>query len=55
MSATAGNEAQNIEIMRRGYEPLHNGDNETLKTLFSANANWNRTENRRTAGKLQRR
>ena len=44
MSATAGNEAQNIEIMRRGYEAFANGDIETLKTLFSANANWNQTE-----------
>ena len=44
MSATAGNEAQNIEIMRRGYAAFANGDIETLKTLFSANANWNQTE-----------
>ena len=44
MSATAGNEAQNIEIMRRGYAAFANGDIETLKTLVSANANWNQTE-----------
>ena len=44
MSATAGNEAQNIEIMRRGYAAFANGDIETLKTLFSANANWNQIE-----------
>ena len=44
MSETAGTEAQNIEIMRRGYDAFAKGDIETLKTLFSANANWNQTE-----------
>jgi ketosteroid isomerase-like protein len=44
MSETAGSEAQNIEIMRRGYDAFAKGDIETLKTLFSANANWNQTE-----------
>jgi uncharacterized protein len=44
MSATAESEVQNIEVMRRGYEAFAKGDIETLKTLFSANANWNQTE-----------
>ena len=44
MSETAGTEAQNIEIMRRGYDAFAKGDIETLKTLFSAHANWNQTE-----------
>jgi uncharacterized protein len=44
MSETAGTEAQNIEVMRRGYEAFAKGDIETLKTLFSAHANWNQTE-----------
>jgi uncharacterized protein len=44
MSETAGTEAQNIEVMRRGYEAFAKGDIETLKTLFSTHANWNQTE-----------
>jgi ketosteroid isomerase-like protein len=44
MSDTARTEAQNIEVMRRGYEAFAKGDIEALKTLFSANANWNQTE-----------
>ena len=43
MSATL-NEAQNIDVVRRGYEAFAHGDIETLKTLFSANANWSQTE-----------
>ena len=44
MSDTARTEAQNIEVMRRGYAAFAKGDVETLKTLFAANANWNQTE-----------
>ncbi len=43
MNETGGTEAQNIAVMRRGYEAFAKGDIETLKTLFSANANWNQT------------
>ncbi len=43
MSGT-GTEAQNIAIVRRGYEAFAKGDIETLKTLFSANANWRQAE-----------
>ncbi len=38
------NEAQNIAAIRRGYEAFAKGDIETLKTLFSSNANWNQAE-----------
>jgi ketosteroid isomerase-like protein len=41
MTATGGSEAQNIAVIRRGYEAFAKGDIETLKTLFSTNANWN--------------
>ena len=44
MSDTARTEAQNIEVMRRGYEAFAKGDIETLKTLFSPHANWNQAE-----------
>ena len=44
MSETAGTEAQNIEVMRRGYEAFAKGDIETLKTLFSTDAKWNAAE-----------
>lgn len=43
MSGT-GTEAQNIAIVRCGYEAFAKGDIETLKTLFSANANWRQAE-----------
>ncbi len=33
-------ETQNIAVIRRGYEAFAKGDIETLKTLFSPNANW---------------
>ncbi len=38
------NEAQNVAVIKRGYEAFSKGDIETLKTLFSANANWHQTE-----------
>jgi uncharacterized protein len=44
MSAAAGTEAQNLEVMKRGYEAFAKGDIETLRTLFSADAIWNQTE-----------
>jgi len=44
MGGTSGVEAQNVAIVRRGYEAFAKGDIETLKTLFSTNANWNQTE-----------
>jgi uncharacterized protein len=45
MSATTGaSEAQNIAVIRRGYEAFAKGDIETLKTLFSTNANWHLAE-----------
>jgi ketosteroid isomerase-like protein len=44
MSAAAGTEAQNLEVMKRGYEAFAKGDIETLQTLFSADAIWNQTE-----------
>jgi uncharacterized protein len=40
MNATSASEAQNIAVIRRGYEAFAKGDIETLKTLFSTNANW---------------
>jgi ketosteroid isomerase-like protein len=40
MSGTAAHEAQNIAIIRRGYEAFAKGDIETLKTIFSADASW---------------
>jgi uncharacterized protein len=40
MSGTSAIETQNIAIVRRGYESFAKGDVETLKTLFSPNANW---------------
>jgi len=43
MSATGASEAQNIAVIRRGYEAFAKGDIETLKTLFSANAVWHAT------------
>src|SRR5271170_6371077 len=33
-------EAQNIAVVRRGYEAFAKGDIETLKTLFATNATW---------------
>jgi uncharacterized protein len=41
MSGTGATEIQNIATVRRGFEAFAKGDIETLKTLFSANANWN--------------
>ena len=55
MSETAGNEAQNIEIMRRGYEAFAHGDIETLKTTLLRECELEPDRNRRIAGKLQRR
>jgi ketosteroid isomerase-like protein len=40
MSGTAANEAQNIAIVRRGYDAFAKGDIATLKTLFAPNATW---------------
>lgn len=40
----SANELQNIDVVRRGYEAFAKGDIETLKTLFSASANWRQTE-----------
>lgn len=36
-------EAQNIAVIRRGYEAFAKGDIETLKTLFAAEAVWRAT------------
>jgi len=44
MSSTSTNEAQNIAVIRRGYEAFSKGDIETLKTLFSPNATWRQPE-----------
>jgi ketosteroid isomerase-like protein len=38
------NEAQNLAAIQRGFEAFAKGDIETLKTLFSPNANWNQVE-----------
>jgi uncharacterized protein len=38
------NEAQNVAVIQRGFEAFAKGDVETLKTLFSTNANWNQAE-----------
>ena len=38
------NEAQNLAAIQRGFEAFAKGDIETLKTLFSPNANWNQAE-----------
>jgi len=40
MTGTGATEAQNIAVIRRGYEAFAKGDIETLKTLFSTNATW---------------
>jgi uncharacterized protein len=44
MSGTGASEAQNIAVVRRGYEAFAKGDIETLKNLISANANWHQAE-----------
>jgi hypothetical protein len=44
MSSTSATEAQNIAVVRRGYEAFSKGDIETLKTLFAPNANWHQAE-----------
>ena len=44
MSATGASEAQNIAVVRRGYEAFAKGDIETLKTLFSVDATWHSVE-----------
>ena len=44
MSSTSANDAQNIAIIRRGYEAFAKGDIQTLQTLFSPNANWRQAE-----------
>ena len=44
MSGTSANEAQNIAVVRRGYEAFAKGDIETLKVLFSPNATWHAVE-----------
>jgi uncharacterized protein len=41
---TSASEAQNIAVVRRGYEAFAKGDIETLKTLFSPNAHWRQPE-----------
>ena len=41
MGGTSSTEAGNIAVVRRIYEAFAKGDVETLKTLFSADANWN--------------
>ncbi|MBV9906428.1 MAG: nuclear transport factor 2 family protein [Hyphomicrobiales bacterium] len=41
---TNASEAQNIAVVRRGYEAFAKGDIETLKTLFSPNAHWRQPE-----------
>ena len=51
----SANESQNIDVVRRGYEAFAKGDIETLKTLFSASANWNQTETGVLKGNYQRR
>jgi uncharacterized protein len=43
MSATGASEAENISVVRRGYEAFAKGDVETLKTLFSIDATWRST------------
>src|ERR1700735_4318115 len=40
MSGTGATETQNIAVVRRGYEAFAKGDIETLKGLFTADANW---------------
>ena len=44
MSGSGATETQNIAVVRRGYEAFAKGDIETLKTLFSPDANWNQAE-----------
>ena len=44
MSGTGANEAQNIAVVRRGYEAFAKGDIETLKALFAPNATWHAVE-----------
>jgi uncharacterized protein len=41
VSGTGASEAQNIAVIRRGYEAFAKGDIGTLKTLFSPDATWN--------------
>jgi uncharacterized protein len=43
MSGTGAIEAQNIAVIRRGYEAFAKGDIGTLKMLFSADATWHAT------------
>jgi uncharacterized protein len=40
MSGANEIESKNIAVVRRGYAAFAKGDLETLKTLFSANADW---------------
>src|ERR1700728_308110 len=40
MSGAGATESQNIAVVRRGYEAFAKGDVETLKALFTADANW---------------
>jgi len=40
MSGSGATETQNIAVVRRGYEAFAKGDIETLKGLFTADANW---------------
>ena len=40
MSGSGATETQNIAAVRRGYEAFAKGDIETLKGLFTADANW---------------
>jgi uncharacterized protein len=44
MGGTGAIETQNIAVVRRGYEAFAKGDIETLKTIFSTNANWHQVE-----------
>jgi uncharacterized protein len=53
MSGTSATETQNIAVMRRGYEAFAKGDIETLKRLFSTNADWHQAETGVLRGKYR--
>jgi uncharacterized protein len=40
MSGSGATETHNIAVVLRGYEAFAKGDIETLKGLFTADANW---------------
>jgi ketosteroid isomerase-like protein len=44
MSGAGANEAQNIAVVRRGYDAFAKGDIEMLKALFAPNAIWHSVE-----------